>query len=202
MSRRTFDSRGLVRAVLLLVLSFALVGGCGDSANSPCKTDADCGKPTCDQEGQTCSEAGLECQLDLGICGISLSSKTPGVCNATTGRCEDPPKCKADVDCGAPTCKDTPIECQETRPACNTGSGKCLTSKRQVSPAKCDAATGRCVTPSSCRVDADCGSPGCVDRATECVEAVPTCHQATAKCGVSRRGLAGKSCSSSTGRCV
>lgn len=195
----TVGRRARLLAVPFLVLLLGMA--CGDSAKPPCEVDADCGEPTCNQKGKTCEEVGLECTVEYGLCGISVKSLTPGVCDGASGTCKEPPKCKSDLECGKPSCKNTPIECQETTPICDTGSGKCRTSQRSVSPASCAAANGRCEVPTNCAGDSDCGSPGCEDRANECVEAVPKCDAGSGKCGVTRRGLAGKKCSSGTGRC-
>ena len=146
-----------------------------------------------------CSETTPKCDPTSGVCGSTSKTVAGGRCDATFGRCQ-PPKCKADADCGKPSCRAAGGSCMESVPRCNTSTGVCGSSQRTVAGGVC-AATGLCVVPPQCRADPDCGKVSCRASAGNCTETTPKCDTSRGVCGSAIRTVPGGSCDSSSGLC-
>ncbi len=174
-----------------------------------CKTNGDCGKPTCMSNPllpNSCTQILPFCKS--GQCTSIRKSYSNSRCDKKTGLCAKitPPKCKTDADCGKPSCSNvagglTPI-CRQNTPKCN--NGVCSVSMKNYRNYICQS-TGLCrpVKPPVCRTNSDCGKTSCKVYSSGltriCVQTTPICQNS--KCTSKQQSFPNYTCSSK-GTCI
>ena len=126
----------------------------------------------CDKAG---CRAGAACKDKAG---------KDGKCGGSSGGC------KANGDCGKPSCRTQLTNCVQTTPTCS--SGKCSNVNKTVSNASCNSTTGLCVAAKRCRSSADCGSASCKQSGGTCVLSTPRCT--LGRCTFTSQNQVGRTC--------
>ena len=160
-----------------------------------CKTNLDCGKPSCVHLGTMCTQTTPACML--GVCTTKITPVS-GKCNSTTGICAGSSKCTKDADCGKSTCSQLGTLCQQTDPSCQYGA--CTIMSKFVPNGSCDSTTGKCKASSGCTKNADCGKPTCSQFGAICQQTDPVCLSGT--CSTTSKYVSGGKCDSTTGKCT
>lgn len=171
------------------------VAGCLTNPNR-CTT----GTEICNQATGRCEAAPIRCGMDtdcmpgppMQVCegtqcvpgcaeqgGIQCSGATP-FCNTTTGRCDAPPPCNLDADCGDPDQICVNMACVVR---CDRPGGTMCTS-----PEVCNPESGRCVAGNQalgalCSFDAQCTTEFCIGLN---FQPMMTTFFCSASCGSSR----------------
>ena len=168
-------------------------GAC--KATTGCKTNADCGKPSCLQAGSICQQSTPSCLS--GTCTIQIGVAPGAKCDSASGLCKTSSvKCKKDTDCGKSSCIQVTSFCHQTNPKCLSGA---CTAQTQILPnAKCDTSKGSCLS-SGCTKDADCGKPQCIQAGTSCAQLIPRCQSGA--CAALTKIVANAKCNAATGLC-
>ncbi|MCB9644879.1 MAG: hypothetical protein H6728_17545 [Myxococcales bacterium] len=171
-------------------------GNQGTCSSPPCNNDAECGKASCNQTGDRCSQVTPTCQR--GIC-INTVNEGTGVCDPTNGSCRIASECKVDCDC-------------PQGQSCT--NGKC-TPPNPGAPARyCCIKTGcpagqACFQPNGspgvcpkveCRNSQDCGNPTCQNVGNDCVQFKPFCDDA-GQCSTTRGAIQNNSQCGADGIC-
>lgn len=139
------------------------VGSCQPRSNA-CKTNADCGQPTCRLSGNICIQS-------LAICtNGACSTRSSGIPNAgcVNGACtQTGQNCRVDCDCTqgqaclngrcSVPANGVPVYCCD-KPGCN--AGQACTNR--------SGAKGTCPKPPQCKVDGDCNKPSCTQNGLLC----------------------------------
>lgn len=171
-------------------------GSKGTCSTPSCQGDADCGRPTCAQAGDRCSQVRPTCQR--GICTNSVN-EGPGVCDPNNGTCRLESQCKVDCDCPqSQACVDG--KCEITPPGghptyCCIKPG-CPTGQSCVQP---NGTRGLCPS-AKCQIPEDCGPPTCQSLGTDCVQFKPFCDD-SGQCGTSRGAVSVNSLCGPDGIC-
>ncbi len=169
-----------------------------------CKTNADCGKPSCRSNifTRTCTQITPLCQN--GRCSTQTKTVQNATCNRITGLCVPRSgRCKTNADCGKPSCRSSIFTrtCTQITPLCQ--NGRCSTQTKTVQNATCNRTTGLCVPRSGrCKTDADCGKPSCRNGLLPgtCTQTTPLCQNG--RCSTKTQTVQNATCDRNTGRCV
>ncbi|TNE52155.1 MAG: hypothetical protein EP343_01790 [Deltaproteobacteria bacterium] len=146
-------------------------GSIGNCPGENCTNDASCGKASCVQQGNQCTQTVPRCRDD-GSCANEVTSN-PGTCDPGVGLCKfAPPQCKTACDCPQ-TQGCVQGQCQKTiRPVYCCEKQGCPDKEICF---KSDGTTGFCPTQPQCKSDVDCGSNTCQQSGNNCINVLPTC---------------------------
>lgn len=161
-----------------------------------CRSDSDCGNPSCSQSGTSCTQVIPTC-TSSGQCVRAGTGQSNAFCDANSGKCipTPPPVCKTACDCSQGfDCINNQCISGFVPVYCCSKAG-CPKGSTCINP---DNTKGQCPNI-TCQSDADCGAASCTQSGTSCVRNVPRCISGT--CLTSTVSTSGY-CNSSNGTCT
>ena len=160
-----------------------------------CITSADCGQPSCKNNGNDCEEQIPDCIG--GKCTNLPKPVKDALCDANQGVCTPrAPSCKVHCDCAQGQF------CNKGKCQASTTPVYCCSKLGCPAKASCyekEGGIGTCKGDKKCSKNTDCGPTRCSQKGTQCTELQASC-QSDGSCKSTSRTLAGRC--SPNGTCV
>ncbi|MBK06591.1 MAG: hypothetical protein CL920_39950 [Deltaproteobacteria bacterium] len=175
-------------------------GVCGGTTG--CRSNAECGKTSCQQLGTDCALNTPTCDVATGKCVPGAQLVRNADCKTQNGQLTCVPRtgvvCKTHCDCPQGQGCSSGQCIGGTFPTYCCDKAGCPTKQACYNK---DGTPGICPGVGGCKTDQDCGKASCRQSGTTCVVTKPTCDTTTGTCRSSSAASPGV-CDPNTGSCT